>query len=187
MKIIDFHITCTCMRICSKSKTSVTFKPATNKQQAVKWLDWLNCADRYQILDCPIPPLIKHSDYKFDRFQLRVTHNLLYSMGNMDYADSQRQSSISLEVKHPQQTLKITIIFLLLLWTILWTWILILCFSLNFWQYLCRTFPIVDEHVKEAMGDSLYDLFMVCRKHLYNIDEWFYIWTVNRKQREILI
>lgn len=111
MKIIDFHITCTCMRICSKSKTSVTFKPATNKQQAVKWLDWLNCADRYQILDCPIPPLIKHSDYKFDRFQLRVTHNLLYSMGNMDYADSQRQSSISLEVKHPQQTLKITIIF----------------------------------------------------------------------------
>ena len=33
-------------------------------------------------------------------------------MGNMDYADSQRQSSISLEVKHPQQTLKITIIFL---------------------------------------------------------------------------
>ena len=105
----------------------------------------------------------------------------------MDYADSQRQSSISLEVKHPQQTLKITIIFFLLLWTILWTWILIMYFSLNFWQYLCRTFPIVDEHVKEAMGDSLYDLFMVRRKHRYNIDEWFYMWTVNRKQREILI
>ncbi|KAJ8305782.1 hypothetical protein KUTeg_016327 [Tegillarca granosa] len=29
--------------------------------------------------------------------QLRVTHNLLYAMGNEDYADSQRQSSISLE------------------------------------------------------------------------------------------
>ncbi|XP_022316328.2 armadillo-like helical domain containing protein 1 [Crassostrea virginica] len=62
--------------------------------------------------------------------QLRVTHNLLYSMGNMDYADSQRQSSISLE-------------------------------------YLCRTFPIVDEHVKEAMGDSLYDLFMSNPEGLY--------------------
>ena len=46
-----------------------------------------------------------------------------------------------------------------------------MCFSLNYGQYLCRTFPIVDEHVKEAMGDSLYDLFMVCRKHGYNIDE----------------
>ena len=30
--------------------------------------------------------------------QLRVVHNLMYAMGNMDYADSQRQSSISLEV-----------------------------------------------------------------------------------------
>ena len=33
-----------------------------------------------------------------DLFQLRVVHNLMYAMGNMDYADSQRQSSISLEV-----------------------------------------------------------------------------------------
>jgi len=31
-------------------------------------------------------------------FQLRVVHNLMYAMGNMDYADSQRQASISLEV-----------------------------------------------------------------------------------------
>ena len=30
--------------------------------------------------------------------QLRVVHNLMCAMGNMDYADSQRQSSISLEV-----------------------------------------------------------------------------------------
>ena len=28
-------------------------------------------------------------------------------------------------------------------------------------QYLCRNFPIVDEHVREAMGETLYDLFMV--------------------------
>ena len=31
-------------------------------------------------------------------FQMRVTHNLLYAMGNVDYADSQRQASLSLEV-----------------------------------------------------------------------------------------
>lgn len=62
--------------------------------------------------------------------QLRVVHNLMYAMGNMDYADSQRQSSISLE-------------------------------------YLCRTFPIVDDHVRDAMGDNLYDLFMSNPETLY--------------------
>lgn len=62
--------------------------------------------------------------------QLRVVHNLMYAMGNMDYADSQRQASISLE-------------------------------------YLCRTFPIVDEHVRDAMGDNLYDLFMSNPETLY--------------------
>jgi hypothetical protein len=30
--------------------------------------------------------------------KLRVTHNLLIAMGNADYADSQRQASITLEV-----------------------------------------------------------------------------------------
>ncbi|XP_045159982.1 armadillo-like helical domain containing protein 1 [Mercenaria mercenaria] len=62
--------------------------------------------------------------------QLRVVHNLCYAMGNMDYADSQRQASISLE-------------------------------------YLCRTFPIVDDHVRDAMGDNLYDLFMSNPETLY--------------------
>ncbi|XP_052775709.1 armadillo-like helical domain containing protein 1 [Mya arenaria] len=62
--------------------------------------------------------------------QLRVVHNLTYAMGNMDYADSQRQASISLE-------------------------------------YLCRTFPIVDDHVRDAMGDNLYDLFMSNPETLY--------------------
>lgn len=28
-------------------------------------------------------------------------------------------------------------------------------------QYLCRNYPIVDEHVREAMGDALYEQFMV--------------------------
>uniref|UniRef100_A0A194AMI0 Uncharacterized protein n=1 Tax=Pinctada fucata TaxID=50426 RepID=A0A194AMI0_PINFU len=74
--------------------------------------------------------------------QLRVTHNLLYSMGNMDYADSQRQSSISLE-------------------------------------YLCRTFPIVDEHVREAMGENLYDMFMSNPEALYM--------TMNHVQADVLV
>lgn len=43
-----------------------------------------------------------------------------------------------------------------------------------FSQYLCRTFPIVDEHVKEAMGDNLYDLFMVCE-----MSQWK-LWTCIR-------
>ena len=30
-------------------------------------------------------------------------------------------------------------------------------------QYLCQNFPIVDEHVREAMGDALYNLFIVSR------------------------
>ncbi|XP_069126971.1 armadillo-like helical domain containing protein 1 [Argopecten irradians] len=62
--------------------------------------------------------------------QLKVTHNLLYAMGNQDHADSQRQASMSLE-------------------------------------YLCRTFPIVDENVREAMGEVLYNLFMSNPESLY--------------------
>ena len=56
--------------------------------------------------------------------QMRVTHYLMYAMGNQDYADSQRQASIALE-------------------------------------YLCRTFPIVDEHVREAVTETFYTQFMV--------------------------
>lgn len=61
---------------------------------------------------------------------LRVTHSLMFAMGNQDYADSQRQAAITLE-------------------------------------YLCRTFPIVDEHVHEAMGDTLYEQFMTDPESLY--------------------
>lgn len=56
--------------------------------------------------------------------QQRVVHHLMYAMGNQDYADSQRQSSLALE-------------------------------------FLCRTFPIVDEHVRDAVSDSFYTQFMV--------------------------
>jgi len=62
--------------------------------------------------------------------QLRVTHHLMYAMGNTDYADSQRQASVSLE-------------------------------------HFCRTFSIVDDHVRDAMGESLYDLFMSNPETLY--------------------
>lgn len=62
--------------------------------------------------------------------QKRVVHNLLFAMGNTDYADSQRQASITLE-------------------------------------HFCRTFSIVDENVREAMGEILYDLFMSNPETLY--------------------
>ncbi|KAL8622431.1 hypothetical protein ACOMHN_034096 [Nucella lapillus] len=62
--------------------------------------------------------------------QLRVVHNLLFAMGNSDYADSQRQASITLE-------------------------------------HFCRTFSIVDDHVRDAMGETLYDLFMSNPEILY--------------------
>ncbi|XP_046353431.1 armadillo-like helical domain containing protein 1 isoform X2 [Haliotis rufescens] len=62
--------------------------------------------------------------------QTRVVHNLMFAMGNQDYADSQRQASITLE-------------------------------------YFCRTFPIVDDHVRDAMGEALYDLFMANPETLY--------------------
>lgn len=65
-----------------------------------------------------------------DLVQLRVTHHLMYAMGNTDYADSQRQASISLE-------------------------------------HFCRTFSIVDDHVRDAMGETLYDLFMSNPETLY--------------------
>lgn len=64
--------------------------------------------------------------------QLRVVHHLMYAMGNVDYADSQRQASMSLE-------------------------------------YLCRNYPIVDDHVREGMGDALYDLFMSNPEALYTV------------------
>ncbi|ESP05225.1 hypothetical protein LOTGIDRAFT_227885 [Lottia gigantea] len=62
--------------------------------------------------------------------QLRVAHNLLCAMGNSEYADSQRQASLTLE-------------------------------------HFCRTYPIVDDHVRDAMGDALYDLFMSNPETLY--------------------
>jgi len=62
--------------------------------------------------------------------QKRVTHHLMFAMGNTDYADSQRQASISLE-------------------------------------HFCRTFSIVDDHVRDAMGEALYDLFMSNPETLY--------------------
>ncbi|XP_074642308.1 armadillo-like helical domain containing protein 1 [Tubulanus polymorphus] len=34
-------------------------------------------------------------------------------------------------------------------------------------EYLCRTFPIVDDHVRDAMGEALYDIFMANPESLY--------------------
>ncbi|CAD5126045.1 DgyrCDS14218 [Dimorphilus gyrociliatus] len=62
--------------------------------------------------------------------QLQVVHHLMFAMGNTEYADSQRQASLTLE-------------------------------------RLCRNFPLVDESVKEAMGDILYTSFMKDPEALY--------------------
>ncbi|XP_013409610.1 uncharacterized protein C1orf228 homolog [Lingula anatina] len=62
--------------------------------------------------------------------QYRMVHNMMFAMGNQDYADSQRQASITLE-------------------------------------YFCRTFPIVDDHVRDAMGEALYEQFMAAPDTLY--------------------
>ncbi|KAK2138580.1 hypothetical protein LSH36_2776g00005, partial [Paralvinella palmiformis] len=82
------------------------------------------------------------AEYAEKLIQLRVVHNLMYAMGNVDHADSQRQAAISLE-------------------------------------YLCRTYPIVDEHVHEAMGDALYDSFMSNPEALYTV--------MNAVQADVLV
>lgn len=61
---------------------------------------------------------------------LRVINRILIAMGNTDYADSQRQASLTLE-------------------------------------YLIRIFPSVNESVKIAMGEDLYELFMSDTENLY--------------------
>ncbi|XP_059840208.1 armadillo-like helical domain containing protein 1 isoform X3 [Hypanus sabinus] len=61
---------------------------------------------------------------------LRVVHRLLIVMGNLEYADSQKQACLALE-------------------------------------YLIHTFPVVEEHVQKAMGESLYELYMKNPENLY--------------------
>ena len=61
---------------------------------------------------------------------LGCAQQLMYAMGNVDYADSQRQSALALE-------------------------------------YLVRVFPTVNDAVKEAMGEQLYDQFMHNPENLY--------------------
>uniref|UniRef100_A0A1I8GFC6 Armadillo-type protein n=2 Tax=Macrostomum lignano TaxID=282301 RepID=A0A1I8GFC6_9PLAT len=78
-----------------------------------------------------IGELARQSDRICDRLvYLRAVHHLMFAMGNLDHADSQRQASVALE-------------------------------------FLCRKLPIVDEHVREAMGQALYDQFMSNAEALY--------------------
>ncbi|CAH1776102.1 unnamed protein product [Owenia fusiformis] len=103
----------------------------------------LNNADMSK-MNAPLPVFIQQAaaaktigilaresaEYAEKLVQLRVVHNLMFAMGNQDYADSQRQASVSLE-------------------------------------YLCRSYPLVDDHVREAMGDQLYDRFISSADTLY--------------------
>ncbi|XP_067086552.1 armadillo-like helical domain containing protein 1 [Osmerus mordax] len=61
---------------------------------------------------------------------LRVVHNLLYTMGNQEHADAQRQASLALE-------------------------------------HFVRTYLIVEEHVRRAMGTDLFTAFMLTAETLY--------------------
>nr|XP_033772433.1 armadillo-like helical domain containing protein 1 isoform X3 [Geotrypetes seraphini] len=66
--------------------------------------------------------------------RLRVVHHLLYAMGNLFHADSQRQASFSL-------------------------------------AYLVRTFPIVADHVRTAIGEALFQQLMTNADTMYvNMD-----------------
>lgn len=47
-----------------------------------------------------------------------------------------------------------------------------------FLQYLCRIFLIVDEYVKEVMGDNFYDLFMVRENELVKIRNMYELFMV---------
>ncbi|XP_021261205.1 uncharacterized protein C1orf228 homolog isoform X2 [Numida meleagris] len=62
--------------------------------------------------------------------QLKVVHGLMVAVGNLDYALSQRNASISLE-------------------------------------YFVRTYPFVEEHVRKAVGHTLFQLFKDCPETWY--------------------
>ncbi|XP_055497706.1 armadillo-like helical domain containing protein 1 [Leucoraja erinacea] len=65
-----------------------------------------------------------------EMLQLRVVHNLMIVMGNLEYASSQKQACLTLE-------------------------------------YLIHTFPVVEEHVRHAIGESFYELYMRNPENLY--------------------
>nr|XP_009859300.1 armadillo-like helical domain containing protein 1 isoform X1 [Ciona intestinalis] len=74
--------------------------------------------------------------------RMRVIQQLMYAMGNVDYADTQRQAALSLE-------------------------------------YLVRIFPSVNEAVKHAMGEQLYELFMTNAENMYM--------SLNAVQADVLV
>ncbi|XP_078264085.1 armadillo-like helical domain containing protein 1 [Rhinoraja longicauda] len=77
--------------------------------------------------------IIKEStDMAEEMLQLRVVHRLMIAMGNLEYADSQKQACMTLE-------------------------------------YLIHTFPVVEEQVRQAIGESFYELYMKGPENLYLI------------------
>ncbi|KPP69017.1 hypothetical protein Z043_112256, partial [Scleropages formosus] len=63
-----------------------------------------------------------------------VVHHLLCAMGNQNHADAQKQASLALEVPLP-----------------------LTAHSLD--QQFVRVYPVVKEHVRKAMGSTLFNLF----------------------------
>ncbi|XP_051866613.1 LOW QUALITY PROTEIN: armadillo-like helical domain containing protein 1 [Pristis pectinata] len=75
--------------------------------------------------------IIKEStDIAEELLQLRVVHHLMIAMGNLEYADSQKQACLAVE-------------------------------------YLIHTFPVVEEHVRKAMGEPFYELYMKNPENMY--------------------
>ncbi len=119
----------------------------------------------------------------------------MFGMGTVDYADSQRQASMSLEVSQK------CFYFIFFKWYYVYinkfsTMYMVyhqnqfsdlflskkklsIKFAIVFLQFLCRNYPLVDDHVRDAMGDSLYDLFMSDPESLYT--------TMTAVQADVLV
>ncbi|RXM29074.1 Dual specificity testis-specific protein kinase 2, partial [Acipenser ruthenus] len=99
---------------------------------------------------------------------LRVVHHLLCAMGNQDQADSQREASLALEgstisfiqIWTEGQTRDNGLYFSKLNAHRYYNISVTACCMLK-GKYFVRIFPVVEEHVKKAMRERLFELFLV--------------------------
>lgn len=88
---------------------------------------------------------------------MRVVHSLMTAMGNTDHSNSQRLASLTLEVLGlgwAQGRLQGMAVRKLIP--------TLSCHTAHLLpQYFVQLFPLVEEHVRKAMGEELYQLFLV--------------------------
>lgn len=102
----------------------------------------------------PLPRILarRNTSLAEEMLHLRVVHSLLAAMGNTDHSNSQRQASLTLEVR--------------------WAagrraarraprWGTAVTARAHPPQYFVQLFPVVEEHVRRSMGEELYRLFLV--------------------------